>query len=66
MMKPPTAADWVDLLDQKLSIKADLDPSLHRSLDDYTDATGDLRELEGRKAVYEEIVRFLEDLENGE
>jgi hypothetical protein len=56
----------VDLLDQKLSIKADLDPSLHRSLDDYTDATGDLRELEGRKAVYEEIVRFLEDLENGE
>ncbi len=49
----------LSLLDTKLTIKSELDPSLHESLEDYTDTTGDIRELEGREAVYVEILEFL-------
>ena len=49
----------LSLLDTKLTIKSELDPSLHESLEDYTDTTGDIRELEGRGAVYVEILEFL-------
>lgn len=50
------------LLDAKLRIKSELDVSLHEELDEYTDATGDLREFEGRDAVYAEVLGFLAEL----
>ncbi len=52
----------LSLLDTKLTLKSELDPSLYDSLDNYTDTTGDLRELEGREAVYVEILEFLSEL----
>ncbi len=52
----------LSLLDTKLVIKSGLDPSLHDSLETYTDTSGDLRELEGREAVYAEILSFLSEL----
>ncbi|MCK5736862.1 MAG: hypothetical protein KAH21_10300, partial [Spirochaetaceae bacterium] len=50
------------LLNTKLAIKSELDSSLHGSLEEFTDATGDLRELEGREDVYTEILKFLSEL----
>ena len=52
----------LSLLDTKLTLKSELGPSLYESLDNYTDTTGDLRELEGREAVYVEILEFLSEL----
>ncbi len=52
----------LSLLDTKLIIKSDLDPSLHDRFETYTDTGGELRELEGREAVYAEILSFLSEL----
>jgi hypothetical protein len=49
----------VNLLDQKLVIKSELDASQQDRLEEYTEATGDLREVQGREAVYNEIISFL-------
>ncbi len=52
----------IDLLESKLVIKSGLDENLYSDLDEYTDATGDYRELQSREAVYAEIVEFLSAL----
>ena len=52
----------LSLLDTKLVIKSGLDPSLHDSFETYTDTGGELKELEGREAVYAEILTFLKEL----